>query len=119
MKLNKKQFQLWIDALRSGDYKQTKETLEDSMGYCCLGVACKVLVPEDKLKLDQIVLGGIMYGQFPEHQPNAPKWLKEINSDFGHKFDRQLIDLNDEDKLSFEQIADALEAVYVHKVNFN
>jgi len=29
----------WSDALRSGDYKQIKETLTDGNGgYCCLGV---------------------------------------------------------------------------------
>lgn len=35
---------LWIDALRSGEYTQTKSVLHDLTdgGYCCLGVACDV-----------------------------------------------------------------------------
>lgn len=34
----------WIDALRSGEYKQTVGALRDSSGYCCLGVACDLAV---------------------------------------------------------------------------
>lgn len=36
--------QIWVDALRSGDYKQTKGTLHnlDDGGFCCIGVACVV-----------------------------------------------------------------------------
>lgn len=30
----------WADALRSGDYEQTKGSLNDGKGYCCLGVLC-------------------------------------------------------------------------------
>lgn len=34
----------WVDALRSGKYKQTKGTLHnlDDGGFCCIGVACVV-----------------------------------------------------------------------------
>jgi hypothetical protein len=38
MKANRK---LWVEALRSGEYKQTKEALKrKSGGMCCLGVLC-------------------------------------------------------------------------------
>jgi len=30
----------WIKALKSGEYKQTTESLRDSTGFCCLGVLC-------------------------------------------------------------------------------
>lgn len=30
----------WADALESGKFSQTKGTLFDGEGYCCLGVAC-------------------------------------------------------------------------------
>jgi len=35
---------IWLDALRSGEYKQATETLHnlDTGGFCCLGVAAKV-----------------------------------------------------------------------------
>ncbi|KGM36160.1 hypothetical protein [Inquilinus limosus] len=32
----------WVAALRSGQYKQTTDTLKDDYGFCCLGVACDV-----------------------------------------------------------------------------
>lgn len=32
----------WVAALRSGQYQQTKQKLNDGVGYCCLGVACEL-----------------------------------------------------------------------------
>ena len=32
----------WLDALRSGKYRQASESLRTNEGYCCLGVACDV-----------------------------------------------------------------------------
>lgn len=33
----------WLEALRSGKYKQAKETLKDNSGkFCCLGVLCDI-----------------------------------------------------------------------------
>ena len=32
----------WLAALRSGDYAQTRESLQDTNGFCCLGVACDI-----------------------------------------------------------------------------
>lgn len=32
----------WIEALRSGKYKQTRQILRDGNGHCCLGVLCEV-----------------------------------------------------------------------------
>ena len=34
--------QKWVDALRSGKYKQGRAYLKYGNGYCCLGVACDV-----------------------------------------------------------------------------
>lgn len=34
----------WVDALRSGEYTQTKERLKDGQGHCCLGVLCDLAV---------------------------------------------------------------------------
>ena len=33
---------LWVEALESGKYKQTRDHLRDERGMCCLGVACEV-----------------------------------------------------------------------------
>lgn len=33
----------WVEALRSGNYKQTRGRLHAGGGYCCLGVLCEIL----------------------------------------------------------------------------
>lgn len=32
----------WINALRSGGFSQTQQSLRDNLGMCCLGVLCEV-----------------------------------------------------------------------------
>lgn len=36
----------WIAALRSGNYKQAKETLRRGNSFCCLGVLCNLHAQE-------------------------------------------------------------------------
>lgn len=38
----------WLEALRSGEYKQTTGRLRNSQeeGFCCLGVLCDIMEPE-------------------------------------------------------------------------
>jgi len=57
--------QKWIAALRSGEFKQTKDGLkelagDDSVvGHCCLGVACEVYLREgNKLPTDIVIRDG-------------------------------------------------------------
>lgn len=40
--MNEERKRLLIEALRSGEFKQTRGVLKDSEGHCCLGVACEV-----------------------------------------------------------------------------
>lgn len=42
----------WIDALRSGKYKQGKYHLYDEVDntYCCLGVLCKIIYPTKDIR---------------------------------------------------------------------
>lgn len=35
-------FRKWLDALRSGEYKQGRGTLRSDNNFCCLGVACDI-----------------------------------------------------------------------------
>lgn len=37
----------WVQALRSGEYKQGKDALRDNDKFCCLGVACEVYKKEN------------------------------------------------------------------------
>jgi len=42
---NKERITLWVNALKSGKYTQTKNTLHyEGKGFCCLGVACEVAI---------------------------------------------------------------------------
>lgn len=75
MKIKKKNIQKWCEALDSGKYKQSKGQLQHNNRYCCLGVACKIFIPKDRL---QIQLNGvIMIGVTPICQTFSPKWLKK------------------------------------------
>lgn len=107
----------WIAALRGNRYKQTREDLQDSDGYCCLGVGVcranlkgKVNVSRDTSKfLDGGDLGD---------QPGVQEYLG-LRSDVGHpdkpytfrgkEVTTSLVNLNDEEGASFKEIADVLE----------
>lgn len=111
MQINKKQFNKWIVALRSGKYQQTKCKLQDEDGYCCLGVACKVLSKNYKKQKN-----GMLSGKLPSKSLGAQKWVVNINYDFDSKTGKPLVTLNDIFRFNFDEIADLLEAVYIHKV---
>jgi len=110
MKINRTQFDTWIQALRSGEFKQGRGQLEGAEGFCCMGTACKVLVPEYQ------TLDGMLVGGFPRRGRGAPKWLTEISKDFALKKLSYLEELNDNAGATFDEIADLLEAVYIHQV---
>lgn len=129
MRVNKRTIKKWTGVLRSGEYQQTKNKLQDSNGFCCLGVACHMFIATPLLDGD-----GHLIGTVPELQAAAPKWLKEINEDFQKLAGIGLSQLNDLsmgnmtpgngtdyayteiDRLTFDEIADLIEAVYLHRV---
>lgn len=112
----------WITALRSGKYNQTRSTLQDSKGYCCLGVACDLFIPKSELRFTPY--SKILLGASPSTQPNAPQWLKSINSDFRRRMGYSLMRANDKGvvdqnvpALTFEEIADLLQLVYLEEAD--
>lgn len=45
---------MWVAALRSGDYPQSRGHLKDDVGFCCLGVACEVAIANgEELDVEQ------------------------------------------------------------------
>lgn len=100
---------IWIKALRSGEYEQTVVRLQNSNGYCCLGVACRLFIAAPNLGDN-----GYLDGNIPNKamQPDVPSWLENINNDFKERTDQSLTGLND-NGVSFNEIADQLEAVYI------
>lgn len=112
IEINEQQLLKWIQALDSGKYKQSKGELQNRDGYCCLGVACRVLLPKKSLNLDS---EGFLQGGFPESH-DSPQWLIDVNEDFSNKTGETLVFLNDELKFTFSEIATLLELVYIHKI---
>lgn len=108
-------YELWVKALRSGKYKQTQgqlrneEATEDRWkassktytGFCCLGVLCDLAIKDGGLgPWDE--QGGI--DSCDDVPPTMMKWMGLENDMMGH-----LIELNDDEGLSFDEIADVIE----------
>ena len=92
----------WLKALRSGDFKQTTGELQDSEGYCCLGVACRIQHP--RMKLEGI--GYISKGGFKRlRDVNVPKLIKGEDE---NPIASKLAGMNDQGE-SFKTIADYIE----------
>ena len=70
-KLPKERGELWLEALRSGEYSQCKSRLhEPNVGYCCLGVFAKVNFG-DEFTPDHFDDGGL--SDFTDKlEPNSP-----------------------------------------------
>lgn len=99
-------FTLWINSLRSGNYEQGKGKLERNGQFCCLGVACEVVI-DDYQGMEQ----GMPSGSY-----DAPKWLRYINNEVQVFAGDALTRANDTMGATFDEIADTLEAIYVHQV---
>ena len=108
----------WVAALRSGEYKQGRKTLQSKEGFCCLGVACDLAV---KAGLP-IIVGTrnintdfgtgikevITYDGKPDYLPPiVQKWLGLSTASGGYK-DGNLAIQNDFGS-SFAEIADIIE----------
>jgi hypothetical protein len=111
------QFWAWIKALEGNEFTQCTRKLQDSSGYCCLGVAKKLLVPRYLHNVDEkgFLLGGTL-GQ------NDPVWLKALQDSKVANFkikenlkstDHTVIGLNDDGKFSFAEIAKILRMKFV------
>ena len=103
----------WCEALRSGEYKQITGRLESANGLCCLGVACKVFIPEDKQEFKE---GGLLRGGGFHCQSNSPGNIRDLISIFQKLGGQGLMSLNDTMGLTFDEIADVLEAIIIHEV---
>lgn len=100
--------QKWIDALRSGEYKQGVGALRSSDGkfLCCLGVLCNIVAPDDWV--NEIETDGTSYWMHRGEValPNVEITnLVEIPKEYNHF----PANLNDAHNYSFEQISDVLE----------
>jgi hypothetical protein len=99
---------LWIEALRSGKYGQTNGTLENEDGYCCLGVACMAAKQHgvNVIHTDE----GFIWGSCLSRQKAVLEWLGLANGTGCNKTQFALVDLNDREQSSFNDIANFIES---------
>lgn len=116
-------YHLWVNALRSGQYKQARGCLfnEDSYvndkgfevfnddedesfvgGFCCLGVLCDLAVKDGGAPWDSKKGPQTSFGEPPEH------FLKFMGLD--SDMVAELISMNDDQGMTFGEIADEIES---------
>lgn len=110
--------ELWVTALRSGEYQQTAGRLQDDTGYCCLGVLCDLHAKSVSQNWHRGADGEYYYLSYAATLPlevtmwagitdNAGYFGDEIMVD-GAEYD-SLVQLND-DGIPFSIIASLIEA---------
>jgi hypothetical protein len=127
--VNKEIADMWIEALRSGKYQQTKGALEITAdraaddhgfhaGFCCLGVLCDLAVGAGVISRKIDKYGNVAYGTEDDMRtgiiPDAVVDWAGMSSADGDRGGEQLslVFLNDVSSLTFQQIADVIEAEY-------
>lgn len=98
--------EMWIEALRSGKYKQgygylkqeSGDNIEENARFCCLGVLCSITDPLHLSKNTESLSQDIM------NIAGVENYLGYIPS-----IDNSLVKFNDADKLTFPEIADIIE----------
>ncbi len=104
----------WVAALRSGKYEQTTERLCDDDGYCCLGVLADVVNPNAWRDCANPDIEG--YGVKAWWGPDNTEHIADLASreiydllDLPCEIQDSLVKMNDEETLSFREIADWIE----------
>jgi hypothetical protein len=110
----------WLEALRSGDYKQTTATLRSTdNGYCCLGVLCELALQEgivrreDGERWSTYIATGDGGGYSDCNLPEAvQEWAGIDEADpwlDGDNTSRMASEWNDNEHKTFAEIADMIE----------
>jgi hypothetical protein len=101
----------WLEALRSGKYKQAQDALHiPDEGYCCLGVLCEVLSNKGIMRrlgyaytFDTQDEDGVITMETELQQP-----IRDLVG-LDKRVTGRLIEMNDLAQNSFNEIADYLE----------
>lgn len=115
--MDSKKLNLWLKALRSGDYVQTNNALqrinadeEGPAGYCCLGVLTDVAIKNGcEIAAAPYEDTGLMGydGEIAYPPPSVARWAGELPIN-----DLELATMNDGGGITFAEIADRLEAAH-------
>ena len=114
--MDKEKKKRWVEALRSGGYRQGKSRLCKDDSYCCLGVACDLFVD------DYWVESGLKAGEYYIGERTVTKypfWRECMSSQMPRAKDLKAIGLTKEQAEdlasrndagdSFKEIADHIE----------
>jgi len=130
--MKKKDAMKWINALRSGKYKQTQGFLKDEAGYCCLGVLDEInpelnLAGGDDSQLDNYKKIGLRnevgrldrvfyksrvrfgFWSISNRTMKKPVTLADLNDGLYEVMQKYGL----EDGLNFDEIADVIQIEYV------
>jgi hypothetical protein len=105
----------WLEALRSGKYKQGAYRLKDSLtnGFCCLGVLCEIsnqggFDNKDNYVCDETYADATQYST--QWVPKKVQdWIGLRSSIGALRIGESLTGFNDAEGLTFSQIADVIE----------
>lgn len=92
---------LWVEALRSNEFNQSRMALRNGDGFCCMGVGCEVAKLAGAIDCYEGGWGGV---------PNVVRDWLGLNSSIGSYGATALTRDNDERRLTFHQIADIIES---------
>lgn len=108
----------WVEALRSGEYKQGTRYLNSEEGFCCLGVLTDLYIKENGLEWKKEEgCGGLSFQNGLTILPQSVHQWSELETPLGHidsignrsSAISSLADLNDGARMTFPQIADVIE----------
>jgi len=128
MSINKEAFEIWVEALESGEFSKTTGVLHDEYGYCCLGVACvKAIENGVELYVEGEREDGWSYdGEGGSLPPKVMDWLGVDecdpmlrinlgNPDFPEVEEAHASDVNDNFGYDFPRIAAAIRRTYLEE----
>lgn len=103
----------WVEALRSGKYKQTTDKLKRNDKYCCLGVLCEISNISEFSKEEEYLASDI-------HIPKKVRSWARLKHENGWipGGEEALTDLNDcgsrdsPGPLTFDEIADVIQMTW-------
>ena len=123
---DKEFYKKWVEALRSGEYKQTTKYLycEDKDAYCALGVGCMIAGVKDPSFLDgwsspkQV----IDFVEMTDGVYLDPEYLEdlivvkyeEFFDSIDTDFENRINELNEDEGASFDEIAQFIEDYAKH-----
>ena len=103
----------WVEALRSGEYKQGRNQLRKGDAFCCLGVLCDLHAKENGDSWKSEGETGIYMHAVEELPGDVWAWAGLYSSDGSFRSETDykicLVELNDSGYHSFNQLANIIE----------